>query len=243
MNGDLHDRCIIVTRPQGQADELIALLRDAGADVLHVPMMSIEEERRPEDDALFGALPMGFDWIAFTSRNAVRMFTRRLGEPRPLLPRIAVVGAATAMEVERSGWAVDLIAARADGSGLAEALAEVGAQSVLYPCAAEAGDFAELLCQKNVEVRSLIVYRTQLREQPIDAAMRFDAVLFASASAVRAWSRCAPSLPVDVRVVCIGETTAAAARAAGLPVRAVAVEAGDLGLVESLRLVFAVTSA
>jgi uroporphyrinogen-III synthase len=100
---------VVVTRPEAQAEGLLDLLRDAGAEAIHFPTIAIE------------ALPMGpgspldsiadYDIVLVISRNAVDYATARLvsTDPWPRGPRIAAVGRATAAALARQGRPVDLL--------------------------------------------------------------------------------------------------------------------------------------
>src|SRR2546422_5871144 len=97
----LTGRRIVVTRRPGQSSALVQALRDRGADVIEVPAIETapSEDPGPLDEAL-GRLE-GYDWIAFTSANAVQAVRDRLGALglAPAIgrrgPRIALLGAAT----------------------------------------------------------------------------------------------------------------------------------------------------
>src|SRR5438445_3803533 len=116
----LAGRRIVVTRRPGQSSALLLALRDRGADVIEVPAIETapSEDPGPLDEAL-GRLE-GYDWVAFTSANAVQAVRDRLNglgrSPAigPRGPRIAVVGAATS-EALRLAFPDDVVALEAAG--------------------------------------------------------------------------------------------------------------------------------
>src|SRR6185295_3454123 len=74
----LFGKRIVVTRPREQAAELIELIESMGAEAIEVPMIRIEP---PEDYAALDAAcreVAGFDFIVFSSANAVDSFMERL---------------------------------------------------------------------------------------------------------------------------------------------------------------------
>src|SRR5215470_17949156 len=74
----LFGKRVLVTRPRGQAAELVDELESMGAEVIEAPMMRIEppDDYGPLDDACANA--GRFEWIVFSSTNAVDAFMERL---------------------------------------------------------------------------------------------------------------------------------------------------------------------
>ena len=115
-SGSLAGRRIVVTRRTHQASRLIRLLEERGAVVLKVPATAIgpPEDPAPLDEALRGL--DRFDWVAFTSANAVEAVRDRLAALRLAMgllargPRVASVGPATTGALGRAfpGDRVDL---------------------------------------------------------------------------------------------------------------------------------------
>jgi uroporphyrinogen III methyltransferase/synthase len=126
--GPLAGRTVLVTRPEGQGDEITAAIRAAGGACLHVPLVQITppDSWEPLDAAIRRA--DGYDWIVFASVNGARSFADRLRaagrDARSLgTARIAAVGPATRRELEARGIAVDLAPATFSSEGLAAAFA------------------------------------------------------------------------------------------------------------------------
>jgi len=119
---------VMVTRPRSQASELGEMITRWGADVVYQPAIAIADppDWRPVDAAL-ERLDQ-FDWLVFTSINAVRYFFDRLwrrgGDLRRLgSAKLAVIGPGTAGELARYGLAADVIPATYHADALAAALA------------------------------------------------------------------------------------------------------------------------
>ncbi len=142
--------------------------------------------------------------------------------------RVAAVGPATADALRRTGVEPDLVPAEHSARGLVEAFPTpdgAGSRRVLFPCADLAPEtIPEGLGQKGWDVRRVEAYRTVARAAPeaalVDRVTAADALTFTATSSVQAFValRTAAGEPVTppAHVVCIGPTTAAAARAAGL---------------------------
>ena len=187
---------IMVTRTREQASDLVMRLEELGADCVEFATIALE----PPDtwEALDQAVDDRgrFDWLLFTSINAIQFFFRRLFE-RQLDARalagmkIAVVGNATAAELQKYGLKADLLPAKEfTGEGLAATLIEQGAGAArfLLPRALKANEaLPEILQQAGAKVTIVPVYQNvrpkgreeALRQEFID---RIDMVTFTSSS-------------------------------------------------------------
>lgn len=239
----LKGKRVVITRPLEQSGELRALLEGAGAIPILFPTLATE------------AIPPGpsqhfrhYDWLLFTSANGVRYGLEYLAASGLALSpgtRIGVVGQATAAALEPYGLKADLIAQKSSAEGLLEALRARGplaGQRFLLLVAEEArGELFEGLKAERAFVQRIPVYRTVLGHPNPEAlaVLRegFDAALFTSPSSVRGWVALAPGI-VPPKVVCIGPTTAQAARECGLGVDCIADTQSAAGLLEALEKVF-----
>jgi uroporphyrinogen-III synthase/uroporphyrinogen III methyltransferase/synthase len=125
----LAGRRVLVTRAAHQAGKLSEGLRAMGAIPVEVPVLVIA----PPDsfDFLDGALTQisSYDWVIFTSANAVRAVTKRgaeIGVAAQPKAKVAAVGEATAGAAREAGWNVALV----PESYVAESLANVLASRV-----------------------------------------------------------------------------------------------------------------
>ena len=248
---------IVITRAAHQAGELKTLLEAAGFHTLLYPAIAIQPPAaaRALDAALRHA--RDYDWLIFTSANAVEAVARRLdalnlGPDALQGPSIAAVGPATARAVERRlGLDVDLIPPKAVGESLLDALPIPPGQRVLLPRAAKARDvLPDGLRARGVQVDVVTAYETVLGQGGDDlpaalCAGQVDAITFTSPSTVRntliRLQRDA-GLGLDalagVIVACIGPVTAEAAQQAGLPVDVTPEEHTARGLVAALKAFF-----
>jgi uroporphyrinogen III methyltransferase / synthase len=230
----LFGKRILVTRPKAQAADLVDRLEAAGAEAIEAPMIRIvpPEDFAALDDAC--ARAGEFDWIVFSSVNAVDAFVDRLlAGPRDLRAlngvRLCVVGPSTGDRLARYGLKVDLTPAEYRADAVVPAMAELGdlhGQRVLLPH----GDIgrevvAEELRKNGADVTEVIAYRTAIAEPEREGEpdiyrmlleRRIDVVTFTSASAVRSFVRVLGDEPAadllrTTVVASIGPVTAEAA--------------------------------
>lgn len=222
----------------GRLDSLLAA---EGADVIHVPLIEITgpaDEGRELDDAL-GTLD-GAAWLVVTSRHGARRVAAAAA--RHPAVRLAAVGTATARVLERSvGRRVDLVPDRQTAADLVAMMpshADHAEHELVVVAQADRADatLAEGLTARGWTVRAVTAYATRLRmPTPAEraAALRSDALAFASGSAATAWAEAIGSTTPPV-VVAIGPTTAAVASDAGLQITHVAADHTVEGLAEAV---------
>jgi uroporphyrinogen-III synthase len=224
----LTGRRIVITRAAHQSTDSEALIRDAGAIPVVVPLIEIVDE--PDGlTALQRTAIDKFDWVVVTSPNGAS----RLAPALPSTPlRIAAVGAATAAALPRC----DLVPHEQSAAGLVAAFPS-GPGSVLVVQAVDAAPtMVSGLIAKGWTVTALSPYRSRAvtpSPEVVSAALAADAVLFASGSAGRAWAAAFGARTPPV-VVAIGEQTAAACAAAGLKVSVVAADHSVYGMLVTL---------
>src|SRR5213596_2224843 len=104
----LTGKTILITRAASQSADLRNRLEDLGARVIECPTIQIVPPKswKPVDEAV-RRLPT-YQWLLFTSANAVAQFMDRMGDRRPTIP-IAVVGSATAAKLNDWGLQPALI--------------------------------------------------------------------------------------------------------------------------------------
>lgn len=224
---------VVVTRPREQAADLVVALSARGAQVVGVPVIEIDG---PADGGAAlreaAAAVSGYDWVAFTSANAVDRFVGLLRDGRDLAGvRVAAVGAATAAALRRFGLVPDLLPPpdRATAEGLAAAFGDVaptGGRVLFCRAAVARRSLPDGLAAKGWTVDEVEAYRTVPAAPPpdevADAVAGAAVVTFTSPSTVAGYLSLTTAgghpLPVPPVVACIGPVTAAAARKAGLEV-------------------------
>jgi uroporphyrinogen III methyltransferase/synthase len=241
---------VVVTRPRAQSGELVAGLAEAGAEVMVLPVIAVTDPVDPLALQAAAGRAGGYDWIVFTSANAVERFLALVPDGRALAgARLAAVGPATAAALGARHLVADLVPDDASAEGLVAALASsaVPARSgsprgrVLFPRAAGARDvLAPGLRALGFVVDEIEAYRTVPARasdgagpDALDRAAGADVITFTSPSTVDAYLSLAGGRVPPV-VACIGPVTAEAARRAGLAVDVVAAEHSAAGLVDGL---------
>lgn len=228
----LFGKRIVVTRPRDQAGELIDGLERLGAEVLPMPTIQIVDPPSLDElDAAIERLASGeYTWIMFASVNAVERFFVRLQrsyDTRALArSKVAAVGPATAERLRSFGIEADLMPEEFTAASTVAALGEVGQGKILLPRPEGAPlDVVDSLRERGWEVHAVITYQT-LRVRPDIKVLgaSLDAVLFTSPSSVEGFSDATRLAPLggSYRIICIGPSTAQAARELGLEVHAVA---------------------
>ena len=129
---------IVVTRAEHQSAGLAAAFEKAGATVEVLPLLEVVPPADPLPMERAAAELFIYDWVVFTSANAVEAFLPIAG-PLPPLLKVAAVGPATAEALRARGIDPHLTPSRADAEGLAAELApQVAGRRVLLPQAADA---------------------------------------------------------------------------------------------------------
>src|SRR5204863_834022 len=132
-NMALSGKTIVITRAAAQAADLRTQLEDLGARVIECPTIQIVPPKswKPVDDAIRRLHT--YQWLLFTSSNAVEQFMDRMGDRRPVIP-IAVVGSATAAKLSEWELKAALIPKEFRAEGLLESFPEnlVGTR-ILFP--------------------------------------------------------------------------------------------------------------
>jgi uroporphyrinogen-III synthase len=203
-------------------------------------------------DAALTALG-SYDWVVFTSANAVESFAaraRRLGlgaNPK----RVAVVGPATARAVEEAlGQAVDLMPERYVAEELAAALAPVihGASVLLVRAAVARDVLPEALAAAGALVTVAEAYRNVVPEGSVAELKALfregppEGVAFTSGSTARnlkgLLEAAGLEMPEGIVLGSIGPVTSAAMRELGWEPRVQAEEATVAALVEGFAAVW-----
>ncbi len=257
----LFSKRVVVTRTREQASELVDLLENYGAECIEYPTISLEPLDSSEilDRALTEIDT--YQWVLFTSINAVDYFFKRLFElgmdVRDLKgPKVAAVGRVTAEALASRGIRADLLPEEFTGDGLAETLINEGVTglNILIPRALKAREtLPEKLSRVGAEVTVAPVYQNVLPKSSAGEHLkddlrqaleekRVDMVTFTSSSTVKNFVTLLDTSGPDelqrlmsgVAVAAIGPITAKTAESHGLKVDVQPVEYTIPGLVESI---------
>jgi uroporphyrinogen III methyltransferase/synthase len=234
----LYGWTVLVPRTKDQAGEMSERLTAHGAVPMEVPTIAVEPPRSPAqmERAVKGLVDGRYQWVVFTSTNAVRAVWEKFGQfgldARAFSGvKIACVGEATADRVRAFGISPELVPAGEQSSvGLLDEFPPYDSvfdpvNRVLLPRADIATEtLAEGLRERGWEIEDVTAYRT-VRAAPPPAATRemiktggFDAVCFTSSSTVRNLVGIAGKPHARTIVACIGPKTAETAAEFGLRV-------------------------
>ena len=229
---------VLVPRTKEQAGPLAEQLHGHGAVAEEVPTISVEPPRNPQqmDKAVRGLVEGRYEWVAFTSVNAVRAVREKFDEygldARAFSGlKVAAVGEATADAIRTWGIRPDLVpSGEQSGRGLLEDWPPFDAvldpiNRVFLPRADIATETLMAGLQElGWEAEDVTAYRT-VRAAPPPApvreaikAGRFDAVVFTSSSTVRNLVGIAGKPHPSTVIACIGPVTAKTAEEHGLRV-------------------------
>jgi len=223
---------VLNTRPREQASELSSLLHAAGFDVAEAPAIAIVPawDASTLERVRLDLQRRAFDWIVLASQNAAHGLEHEL---RACGDRV-LCGAATATALGVDGARIlDRFSAAAALEALRPLIKQN--QRVLVPRAAEGREeLLDGLRELDVDVVAPIAYRT-LPVADASASLRLehvDVVVLCNPSAIRS---VVADIPSDTLIVCLGQTTAAAAQTHGLPVDGVAERPTMAALVEAVQ--------
>lgn len=174
----LFGKKIVVTRTRDQASKLTGMLVPMGARVIEFP--TIEIRKLETAGRLFDAISAmsKYDWIVFTSQNAVNIFFEEVfesGRDVRIFGRIkiAAIGKASADELKKYGLTADLVPPQFVAESLLE---EMGKQNltgkkILLPCSADARPvLAEGLKELGADVNRIHIY-SAVKPEEIDAGL------------------------------------------------------------------------
>ncbi len=245
---------VLVPRTKEQAGAVSERLRAYGAVPQEVPTIAVEPPRTPQqmERAVRGLVTGRYQWVAFTSVNAVRAVREKLEEygldARAFAGvKVAAVGEQTARALLDFGIKPDLVPeGEQSGEGLAAAWQPYDSLSdpinrVLLPRADIATEtLVARLNELGWETEDVTAYRT-VRAAPPPAPIReaikgggFDAVLFTSSSTVRNLIGIAGKPHAVTVIAVIGPQTAKTAAEFGLRVDVKASKPSATGLVDAL---------
>ncbi|MDB4991267.1 MAG: Uroporphyrinogen-III methyltransferase [Myxococcaceae bacterium] len=251
----LFGKRVLITRPEGQSNEMARALREMGAEALELPTVQIVP---PSDPAHFAAHVLavgGYDWAIFTSVNGVEAFfdvlDREQRDARILGGvQVAAIGPATSGALAKRGVRADVVPSEYRGEAVAAAICarqpDLRGKRVLIARAEVAREvMPELLRAKGAVVDVIPAYRTLPASDERFADIRarleagsIDIVAFTSSSTVQrlveGLGAGASALLRRTVVAAIGPVTADTAARLGLPAAVVAREYTAPGLIAAL---------
>lgn len=255
-NKPLLGKRILVTRSREQASDLIEILEDRGAGCIECPTIDVIPPTEPAGlDRAIDSIS-SFDWIVFSSANAVRFFFDRIfskGKDIRLLGdiKIAAVGSSTAEELRSLYLNIDLIPDVFRAEGLIDSFSklDMAGKRILVPRAKVARQtLIEGLEAMHANVTVVTAYETVLppvRPEVIDIleVEPADVITFTSSSTVKNFFK---AMPEEIRtkltktslIASIGPITSKTARNFGLDVHIEPKESTIPALAEAIEVYF-----
>lgn len=250
-NRPLFGKRVIVTRARSQASRLVAQLEDLGAEVLEFPTIEIVpvEDPRPLDEALKNIDK--YDWLMFTSSNAVRGLAARMDalgiDSRSLAHlKFGVNGPSTARALGEIGIKPDAIPNEYLASAMIDLLneREITPRNVLFPRSSIGREtLANGLRDMGANVDEIVAYSTQSPAntgEHIRAAYEqgVDYTTFTSSSTARNMVELlggSPDLINTSRTVMIGPITADTAKELDINIDVMSPEQSIAGIIEAIK--------
>ncbi len=252
-NKALFGKRILVTRAREQASDLSRELADLGAECLEYPMIQIAS---PDDigplDRAIEALS-SYDWLIFTSVNAVDAFFNRLfikGKDIRSIGHIktAVIGPATQKKLLKNGITSDIVPEtyRAESVIAAFSKEDIKGKRILLPRAREARPILPVeLTKMGARVDEVGVYCTRAVDEYADQLIlalekkRIDLITFTSSSTAKNLKKLLPenrmsALMDGVAVASIGPITTQTAISLGFDVHVTAENFTIPGLIQTI---------
>lgn len=242
---------VLITRPSKQSASFAEALRSAGLEPIFFPVIEI---RPLEDLAALDRVCQNlsrYDWVIFTSANAVEIFYDHCGESgctaiRSIKVRVAAIGPKTAEGLQVRGIQPDFVPAKYVSEAILPGLGALKDRKILLPRAEIArAELPAALRAAGAAVDDIIIYRTVPAEMdPPDFSLLkagVDWITFTSASSVLHFVQIVSRagldplhLPTGPKVACIGPVTARAASQEGFDVNAVASDYTSSGLIDAI---------
>lgn len=250
-NRPLFGKRVIVTRARSQASRLVAQLEDLGAEVLEFPTIEIVpvEDPRPLDEALKNIDK--YDWLMFTSSNAVRGLAARMDalgiDSRSLAHlKFGVNGPSTARALGEIGIKPDAIPNEYLASAMIDLLneREITPRNVLFPRSSIGREtLANGLRDMGANVDEIVAYSTQSPAntgEHIRAAYEqgVDYTTFTSSSTARNMVELlggSPDLINTSRTVMIGPITADTVKELDINIDVMSPEQSIAGIIEAIK--------
>ncbi|MBS1252267.1 MAG: Uroporphyrinogen-III synthase [Anaerolineales bacterium] len=241
---------VLVTRPPYQAGSFSDKLRALGAEPVEFPTIGIApaEDTGPLDEAI--AEIKSYNWVIFTSTNAVAPFWKRLkaaGKDARALhnARLGAIGPKTAAKLETIGLLADFMPDTYVAEAIVDQIGDVRGQRILLPRSHIArAALVEGLEAKGADVDEVTAYRTVAGDPSDEAWQRLhagqiDVATFTASSTVRNFIEMLDGDDVGpildtATVACIGPITAGTAREHGIRIDIVAEEHTIDGLIEAI---------
>jgi uroporphyrinogen-III synthase len=251
MNRFLQDKVFISTRPRNESKELAELFSNAGATLLEFPMIEIQAATLSENEKEYFNGLTKFQWLVFTSANGVRYFFKNLKEIQsntnlPETLQIAVIGNKTEKTLNEFGFSASFKNPGSTGEDFAESfIQEIKNGNTKPNILLALGNIARTVVHDELEKYAsctrINVYETTKPDSINKQVLKqieddnYALLIFTSPSGINNFLSLSDSLQKEnIRIACIGETTAREARKNNITPKVIAKKSTTLGLFESI---------
>jgi len=240
---------VLISRAKSQATKFVKTLVELNFEVVQLPMIETAITNNPEPiHQVLNHLEV-FDWLVFTSQNAVRYFfelAEEYGTKLYFYPnlKIATVGEKTKLKLEQLGYRTNFVPIKFSAEVLAENMDDLDGKKVLIPRSSLAADqYVKKMEERGAEVVALDLYHTlkvsySLNDLKAALSPPINFLTFASPSAVEAFYENLRKHQISLqneKLICIGPSTAEKAKKLGFSVYDVATPHSMEGMVETLK--------
>lgn len=234
----LKGKNILITRPKAQSFSFSAQLKALGANVISLPLIQLEATNQTKLKAIFNQ--QQFDWLIFTSYNAVLTFFEVIDKTK-ITAKIAAVGQKTKESIEKLGLKVDFMPKEFKAAVLGREIPILPSEHIFIPLSELANDnLITQLKERGANVTSLhtyknsaVYYTKEELNNVIDKTLDF--ITFTSASCVAAFL--ALDIPINnAELIYIGPETAVVAQKNKLRIDAVASEYTTEGMIDAIKM-------
>lgn len=228
-------RRVLVTRSKGQHEKMATAIKQFGAAAISMPMIEVRDRLDCEDIKEMYKTVEQYNWLVFTSENAVNIFIKGLlnerGDIRVLSGlKIAVIGSATKAALNKYYLKADITPPEFQTEILAQELkskVKIG-EKVLLPTSNLAHNSISMTIKElGAHIDMVFIYEVATpyyeKGELVQVLSNIDVVTFTSPSCVKGFvdtlqaDGCdASELLKDKEVVCIGPITGKALKEAGI---------------------------
>jgi uroporphyrinogen III methyltransferase/synthase len=236
MSQPLKNKSVLITRAADQSAHFIHQLQSLGATTLLLPLIKTTPINASELKRVFNS--RNYDWLIFTSTNAVKFFFNSI-QANGINCKIAAVGEKTKKALKEIGIPTDFIPSQFTAKQLAKELPISENDSILIPRSDIAkNDGVEILENRHCSVKTISIYKNSSLaysnpELHTIFSQKIDFITFTSGSTVNSFIRLGLRIRNE-KVICIGPQTAKVAKENRLHVSAIANPHTIEGMVEAL---------
>jgi len=232
----LKDKTVLITRSVNQATEFINKLQNLGANTVTLPL--INNTAINQSELISKVKNADYDWIIFTSVNAVHFYFDSISS-LTINSKIGAVGNKTADALKRLNIKIDFIPSQFTAKTLANEIPILANENILIPRSNLAkNDVVEILEDRNCKVEPISIYKNSSITYPTNELnelfnQQIDFITFTSGSTITSFMKLGITL-TNEKVICIGPETAKVAKENNLSVAAIATPHNIEGMIDSI---------